>query len=164
MVEPSKFGWVDEKNYALFYYIGFDGLDFLFTVNYLCFDQHHQAKRSHSEDLRAENCLSSGGGALKFDQLQFFSDCLFCHYRLTPIGLSPINVMVIPVIGMVSLLSIGGALIMATLNVFFRDFLHLTEVILRPMFYLTPHSLPPGAIRWRKLSFSFSSTLPIIQS
>ena len=68
----------------------------------------------------------------------FFLIAYFVITALTPIGLSPINVMVIPVIGMVSLLSIGGALIMATLNVFFRDFLHLTEVILRLMFYLTP--------------------------
>ena len=38
----------------------------------------------------------------------------------------------------------GSALFLASLNVFFRDFTHLTEVLLRVLFYLTPIIYPPS--------------------
>lgn len=39
---------------------------------------------------------------------------------------------------MVFILATGVGLLMGTLNVFFRDFQHLTQVMLRVLFYLTP--------------------------
>ena len=42
---------------------------------------------------------------------------------------------------------------MATLNVFFRDFSHLTEVILRLMFYLTPILYRPELFGAKALFF-----------
>jgi len=45
---------------------------------------------------------------------------------------------------MAFILSTGCALLLSALNVFFRDFTHLTEVLLRALFYLTPILYPPG--------------------
>ena len=43
---------------------------------------------------------------------------------------------------MLYLLTVGSALMMSTLNVFFRDFTHLTATMLRALFYLTPVIYP----------------------
>lgn len=52
--------------------------------------------------------------------------------------------LVIPGLFMLYSLGLGGAVMMASLNVFFRDFTHLTSVLLRALFYLTPIIYPPG--------------------
>jgi len=44
---------------------------------------------------------------------------------------------------MLFLLSVGSALTMSTLNIFYRDFTHLTAVLMRVLFYLTPVIYPP---------------------
>ena len=54
--------------------------------------------------------------------------------------------LIIPVVLMLFLLAAGGAMLMGALNVFFRDFSHLTSVLLRALFYLTPIIYPPDLI------------------
>ena len=47
------------------------------------------------------------------------------------------------VLTMLLLISSGATLLMSALTVFFRDFVHLTSVILRALFYTTPVLYPP---------------------
>jgi ABC-type polysaccharide/polyol phosphate export permease len=134
----SKFGQVDEKNYALFLLSG--------LMVWIFFSQSVTAaltsiikQRGLIQKIYVPKIVFPLSVVLSnLTNFIFFLIAYGMIALLTPIGLSPINLMVVPVIGMVFLLSVGGALIMATLNVFFRDFSHLTEVILRLMFYLTP--------------------------
>lgn len=51
--------------------------------------------------------------------------------------------LVIPLLVILLLLASGAAMVMSTVNVFFRDFSHLTSVLLRALFYLTPIIYPP---------------------
>lgn len=54
----------------------------------------------------------------------------------------PTTFLLLPVVVMLFFLSAGAAMLMCTLNVFFRDFTHLTSVLLRALFYLTPIIYP----------------------
>jgi ABC-type polysaccharide/polyol phosphate export permease len=49
---------------------------------------------------------------------------------------------IFPSLLMVYLLAMGAALFMATANVFYRDFSHLTQSLVRMLFYLTPIFYP----------------------
>jgi ABC-type polysaccharide/polyol phosphate export permease len=64
----------------------------------------------------------------------------------TSVGLQVTAPLIIPVFVMVYLLAVGWALIMSTANVFFRDFSHLTQVLLRALFYLTPVLYRPSLL------------------
>ena len=64
----------------------------------------------------------------------------------TSVGI-PATVWLLPLaIAMLYLLSAGGAMLICTLNVFFRDFTHLTSVLLRALFYLTPIFYKPDLL------------------
>ena len=59
-------------------------------------------------------------------------------------GSVPVTIVfLVPAFLMLYLITLGGALLLATLNVFFRDFTHLTAAVLRALFYLTPVIYPP---------------------
>jgi ABC-type polysaccharide/polyol phosphate export permease len=66
----------------------------------------------------------------------------------------------VPIV-LLALFTCGVALVFAGLNVFFRDFTHMTEVILQAWFYLSPiiytaEMLPPGyrfIIGWNPLAY-----------
>ena len=73
----------------------------------------------------------------------FFLIAYHCISIFTTIGISPILPLIIPVFFMVYLLAAGFVFALAALNVFFRDFQHLTDVALRALFYLTPVLYPP---------------------
>ena len=62
----------------------------------------------------------------------------------TPVGWSSTILLIIPVSLILFAMTAGSALFLASLNVFFRDFTHLTEVLLRVLFYLTPIIYPPS--------------------
>lgn len=61
--------------------------------------------------------------------------------------------LLVPVIVMLFFLSAGGAMLMCALNVFFRDFSHLTSVLLRALFYVTPIIYPPELLGPKAESF-----------
>ena len=58
-------------------------------------------------------------------------------------GLPSTIFLLVPALLMLYLVALGSALLLATLNVFFRDFTHLTSAVLRALFYLTPVIYPP---------------------
>ena len=66
----------------------------------------------------------------------------FVAYHLiapfTPAGVHATAPLVLLSLVMAFMLATGVSLAMGALNVFFRDFQHLTAVILRALFYLTP--------------------------
>lgn len=62
----------------------------------------------------------------------------------------PLVVLLFPIL---VLLSSGAAMLMSTVNVFFRDFSHLTGVLLRVLFYATPIIYPPNIFGPRALSY-----------
>jgi ABC-type polysaccharide/polyol phosphate export permease len=73
-----------------------------------------------------------------------------------------VSLLFLPVpIALLALFTCGVALVFACLNVFFRDFTHMTEVILQAWFYLSPilytaEMLPPGyrfLIGWNPLAY-----------
>jgi len=134
----SKFGQVDEKNYALFLLSGL--MVWIFFSQSVTMALNSIVKqRGLIQKIYVPKIVFPIAVVISnLTNFIFFVVAYAIIAVFTPVGLSPINLMVIPVIGMVFLLAIGCSLVMATLNVFFRDFLHLTEVMLRLMFYLTP--------------------------
>jgi ABC-type polysaccharide/polyol phosphate export permease len=58
-------------------------------------------------------------------------------------GLPSTIFLLVPALLMLYFVALGSALLLATLNVFFRDFTHLTSAVLRALFYLTPVIYPP---------------------
>ena len=75
--------------------------------------------------------------------LLFALGAYFIIALLSTGGLPASIILLIPAILMLYLITLGGALLLATLNVFFRDFTHLTGAVLRALFYLTPVIYPP---------------------
>lgn len=134
----SKFGKVDEKNYALFLLSGL--MVWIFFSQSVTMALNSIVKqRGLIQKIYVPKVVFPIAVVISnLTNFAFFLVAYAIIAALTPVGLSPVNIMVVPAVGMVFLLSLGCSLIMATLNVFFRDFLHLTEVILRLMFYLTP--------------------------
>ncbi len=134
----SKFGQVEEKNYALFLLSGL--MVWIFFSQSITMALNSIVKqRGLIQKIYVPKVVFPIAVVISnLTNFLFFLAAYAMIASLTPVGLSAMNLMVIPVVGMVFLLAIGCSLVMATLNVFFRDFLHLTEVILRLMFYLTP--------------------------
>lgn len=134
----SKFGRVDEKNYALFLLSGlmiwiFFSQSVTMALNSIVKQRGLIQKIYVPKIVFPISVVISNLSNFAFFILAYVSIAVF-----TDVGLSPVNMLILPVMGMVFLLALGLAMLMATLNVFFRDFLHLTDVILRLMFYLTP--------------------------
>ena len=73
-----------------------------------------------------------------------FALTAYCIIAFFSTGSLPASIIfLVPAIFMLYLITLGGALLLATLNVFFRDFTHLTGAVLRALFYLTPIIYPP---------------------
>ena len=76
--------------------------------------------------------------ASNFINLVFFLFAYFVIALPTDHGI-PWTVILLPfVLVMLLLLASGASLLMSSLTVFFRDFIHLSSVVLRMLFYLTP--------------------------
>ena len=134
----SKFGRVDEENYALFLLSGL--MIWIFLSQSMTMALNSIVKqRSLIQKIYVPKIVFPISVVLSnLTNFMFFLVAYGAIALVTTIGLSPTALLIVPVIAMAFLLAVGTALLMATLNVFFRDFLHLTEVILRLMFYLTP--------------------------
>jgi ABC-type polysaccharide/polyol phosphate export permease len=70
--------------------------------------------------------------------LAFFLVAYFLVALPTAHGIPWTATLIVPVLGMLFLMSAGLSLIISALTVFFRDLTHLTSVILRALFYATP--------------------------
>lgn len=64
----------------------------------------------------------------------------------TNVGIQKTLPLAVPALLMIYLMSTGVALILGTLNVFFRDVSHLTTVMLRALFYMTPILYRPSTL------------------
>jgi len=139
----SRFGRIEEKNYALFLLSGFMVWTF-FTQSVTQSMNSIIKNRGLMQQIYVPKIVFPiamiASNAVNF---VFFLVAYIIIAMFTNVGLSPTILMVIPVLGVTCLLAAGFGLAIAALNVFFRDFTHLTDVILRALFYLTPILYPP---------------------
>ena len=134
----SRFARIQESNYALFLLSG--------LMAWLFFSQSVE---------RSLTTIISNRGLIQliylpkmvFPMSIVWSNLLnllffFISYLIIALFTShgvPRTVLLLPlVLLMLFLLSSGAALLMCSLTVFFRDFTHLTPVLMRALFYLTP--------------------------
>jgi ABC-type polysaccharide/polyol phosphate export permease len=134
----SRFGRVEEKNYALFLLAG--------LMIWLFFQQSVESglmavirQRSLFQKIYVPKIIFPVTVVTSnLVNLAFFLAAYLLIAAFSSVGLLPTIPALLPVLAMVYLLSLGGALLMSTLNIFFRDFTHLTGAIMRALFYLTP--------------------------
>ncbi|MFC1610890.1 ABC transporter permease [Myxococcota bacterium] len=134
----SRFGRIEEKNYALFLLAG--------LMIWMFFQQSVEAglaailrQRSLLQKIYVPKVIFPVTVvSSNLVNLAFFLVAYLVIAAFSSVGLLPTIPLVLPVLVMVYLISLGGALVMSTLNVFFRDFTHLTGAILRAGFYVTP--------------------------
>ena len=139
----SRFGRLDEKNYALFllaslmvwvFFSQSIGSSLTSILKHRgLIDKIYLPKLVFPVALVTSNLVNLG----------FFLLAYLLIALCTDVGVPPTAILIIPAVIMLYMLSVGGALLMSALNVFYRDFTHLTEVLLRALFYLTPVFYPP---------------------
>ncbi|MEK7704761.1 MAG: ABC transporter permease [Myxococcota bacterium] len=140
----SRFGRVSEKSYALFLlsalmvWVFFDhsissGLTAIIKQRSLL-QKIYVPKLVFPVTLVTSNVVN----------LVFFFAAYLIIASFTSVGIPATTPLLVPVVLMLFVVSLGGALLMATLNVFFRDFTHLTAAIMRALFYLTPIFYSPS--------------------
>ena len=119
----SKFGRVDEENYALFLLSGL--MIWIFLSQSMTMALNSIIKqRSLIQKIYVPKIVFPVSVVLSnLTNFMFFLVAYSVIACLTTIGLLPTALLIVPVIGMAFLLAVGTALLMATLNVFFRDFL-----------------------------------------
>jgi ABC-type polysaccharide/polyol phosphate export permease len=129
---------LDEDNYGLFLLSGLVAWQFfqqsidqsLTTIvrNKGLFEKIYLPKIVFPISVVASNVLN----------LVFFLAAYFILALPTNHGVPWTAILVLPVVGMLFLMCAGLALLISALTVFFRDLTHLTGVLLRALFYLTP--------------------------
>ncbi|MDP7040878.1 MAG: ABC transporter permease [Myxococcota bacterium] len=134
----SRFGRIQEENYALFLLSG--------LMSWLFFEQ---------SVTRGQNCIISNKALLQkiyipklvfpfsifisnLINLLFFLVAYFVIAIVTGWGVSFYYLLAPFALGILFILSSGAGLLMCSANVFFRDFTHLSSVLLRALFYLSP--------------------------
>lgn len=139
----SRFGRIDEENYALFLLSG--------LMTWTFFSQSIE---------RGQNSIVSNSGLIQkiylpklvfpvaivtsnMVNLGFFFIAYVIIAFASGHGVPSTAWALIPALAMLYVMGAGGAILMCSLNVFFRDFTHLTSVLLRALFYLTPIFYPP---------------------
>jgi ABC-type polysaccharide/polyol phosphate export permease len=134
----SRFGRIQEKNYAMFLLSGLMVWIFFqqsisqslnsIVKNKSLIDKIYVPKLVFPISVVISNLVNVG----------FFLVAYVILVIPTQVGIQTTIPFVLPALLMVYILASGSALLMATLNVFFRDMEHLTSVILRALFYLSP--------------------------
>jgi ABC-type polysaccharide/polyol phosphate export permease len=139
----SKFGRIEEKNYALFL------LSAIMVWTFLSQSILHSltaivSRRSLMMRIYIPKLVFPFASVTSnLINLAFFLIAYLVIALFTPVvGWDPAIVFIVPIILMMYLMATGAALAFSALNVFFRDFTHLTDVLLRVLFYLTPIIYP----------------------
>lgn len=133
----SRYARIKEENYALFILCALMVWQFFSqtatrALNSIISNRNLIQKIYLPKSVFPTAIVSSNVVNLLFSLLAYALIAV-CVYRI------PITaVLLIPVLLMLYVLTLGVALLLSTLNVFFRDFTHLIPSILRAMFYLTP--------------------------
>lgn len=139
----SRFGRIEEENYVLFLLSG--------LMTWLFFSQ--SIERGQDSIIRHRGLIQQIYlPKLIFPVAVVTSNILnlfffFLAYLIIAIasgyGIALTTLAIPPALMLLYLIAAGGAILMCSLNVFFRDFTHLTAVFLRALFYLTPVIYPP---------------------
>ncbi len=140
----SRFGKIEEKNYALFLLSG--------IMTWTFFSQ--SISQSLTSIIKNRQLIQKiyipklvfpiATVTSNLVNLFFFLVAFLGIAIVTPVGWSTTIFLIVPVAAILYLMTVGSALLLASLNVFFRDFTHLTEILLRVLFYLTPIIYPPS--------------------
>lgn len=140
----KKFGRVDEKSYAMFLLAGLMVWIFFqqavsqslgsIVKNRALIQKIYVPKLVFPVSTVLSNLVNTAFFLLAYHMMVVFS----------PVGLQPTAPFVLLSLLMALILASGVGLVMGALNVFFRDFQHLTQVGLRALFYLTPVLYRPG--------------------
>lgn len=138
----QRFGRVNQKSYALFMLVALMTWNFFsqsierslstFISNRTLLEKIYVPKLIFPFSIVTSNLVNL-----------FFFLIAYLVIAGFDIGLSITGLLIVPVLVMLFILSTGAALLMSVVNVFFRDFSHLTSVFLRALFYLTPIFYPP---------------------
>lgn len=149
----SRFGRIREENYALFLLSG--------LMTWTFFQQSTEQalnavvrQRTLLQKIYVPKMVFPVTVVLSsLVNLLFFFLAYIVFAAFSGNGIPATTPLIIPVMLMLLLMSAGSALVMSALNVFFRDFTHLTGVMLRALFYVTPIIYPPHLLGDRAVAY-----------
>jgi ABC-2 type transport system permease protein len=141
----SRVAKIDEKNYSLFLLSGI----MVWTFFQQSVEQGLNSIVSHGSLLQKiyipKLVFPISLVISNLVNLAFFLMAYFIMASFTDVGVPMTAPFIIPVLAMLILLTTAVTILMAILTVFFRDLSHLTTILLRALFYLTPVIYPPSA-------------------
>ena len=139
----SRFGKIEEKNYALFLLSGIMVWTFFSQSIAQSLNSIIKNRQLIQKIYVPKLVFPIATVTSNLVNLFFFLVAYLGIALATPVGWSWTILLIVPVSLVIFAMTAGSALFLASLNVFFRDFTHLTEVLLRVLFYLTPIIYPP---------------------
>ena len=152
-----RFGRVQEKSYALFLLAGV----MMWTFFQQSIDQSLNVIVKNKSLIQKiyvpKLAFPVAVATANLVNLFFFLLAYLGLAAFSSVGLASTLPLIIPVALMLFVLGTGCALMLCSLNVFFRDFTHISGFLLRMLFYLTPiiyrpEMLGPSGAAWLKLN------------